>query len=93
MNIMSKQPGSPEKQKSPRERTLRADQLEKSLTKSIPQNPGQHLFVNPIFHRFFNYLLHCGGCIGLRNHSTCRYALVCAYVEKKALIWEGDRPC
>lgn len=74
-----------EKQKGPQERQLRADHRQIILTKSISHNYDDPTFEEPIFSRFFNYLRHCGGCIGLRDRTKCRYALVCAYVEKISL--------
>ncbi|MBC2723513.1 hypothetical protein [Desulfosporosinus sp.] len=36
------------------------------------------------YERFFQRLEICGGCTGPRDKMQCRFALVCAYVEKLA---------
>ncbi|MCO1599783.1 hypothetical protein [Desulfosporosinus nitroreducens] len=36
------------------------------------------------YERFFERLETCGGCTGLRNQMQCRYAVVCAHVERLA---------
>lgn len=45
---------------------------------------------HPIFQRFFLHLQECGGCVGLRNQEQCKYAAVCAFVERRAEEGEID---
>jgi hypothetical protein len=40
------------------------------------------LFDHTHLFRFFDYLENCGGCTDLRDQSKCRYALLCAHLEK-----------
>lgn len=39
---------------------------------------------HPIYLSFLAHLDRCGGCTGLRNQEKCKYAVVCAHVERMA---------
>lgn|GEM_PF-3662108 len=80
-----------EKKKGPLERELQAAHQVNTSPESIPHErhvgkaykARQSLeSMSPMFSRFFKHLKHCGGCTGLRDQTKCKYALVCAYIEK-----------
>ncbi|EHQ92175.1 hypothetical protein [Desulfosporosinus youngiae] len=39
-----------------------------------------------LYVRFISHLQTCGGCTGLRDYQQCRFAIVCAHVEKLSMI-------